>query len=875
MLVLTGKHGRIVVSFKRMAKGRIKKKPAKKPTFNPKQPKGHPFLGILCALLGAFLLVSLLDFDPEQSSIVTTNAAEPEATQNLAGRYGAMVGFWTTYYLGLASYLLPLTFLWLGYMLFCKQSHKLNIAKYALIILALVAGSAFSTAIGNTFLSLQGLSDNTFPQGLGGLCGGILVDGFLASNLGLFGSIFIPFAILIFALWGLIHDNLVVGLRLRLKKRFVEWKEKRKIKAEERAKAAEAKKREAAHRKPVIEEPISTAKSSGVTGNEQAGTVTDPRGKSHKTAEAGKEPSGPLMEEPEPTFDEDGMLFEKFGDMSKSEAAAVQSAPEQAPSPTSQTPSTPGQGGLKIIAGEKTRKADKPLPEKKGDYTLPPLKLLIENNEEPDQSMEDHQATADLLVRILGEFGVKVTMGEVHTGPVITRYDIHPAPGVRVEKIVNLDKNIALGLKAMSVRILAPVPGKGCVGIEVPNRKPMAVGIREIIESDAWVDSKADIPIALGREVSGRPLIADLARMPHLLIAGATGSGKTVCINSIVSSLLYHFSPEDLRFVMIDPKIVEMQIYNSLPHMLIPVVTDPKKVPSALKHLINEMTNRYQIFAKFGVRNIAGFNAKQADKKASEASDSERDLEAELSPEERAAVSSIEVPRDEEIEIPEKLPYIVCIVDELADLMMVAPADVETCVARLAQLARATGIHLIIATQRPSVNVITGVIKANLPSRIAFKVASKVDSRTILDGNGADHLIGRGDMLFLPPGSHDFIRSQGSFVSDDEINGVVEFLKRNGPPEFDEHFQRSVDEGIDITSTGSSTEDLPDELIPDAVEVIRTSKRASTSMLQRRLKIGYNRAARIMEILEDRGIVGPDNGSQPREILKDLDNFSL
>ena len=316
--------------------------------------------------------------------------------------------------------------------------------------------------------------------------------------------------------------------------------------------------------------------------------------------------------------------------------------------------------------------------------------------------------------------------------------------------------------------------------------------------------------------------------------------------------------------VMIDPKIVEMQVFNELPHMLIPVVTDPKKVPGALKYLLKEMENRYQIFAKEGVRNIAGFNAKSANEAKDEIE--QRELEANLSPEERAAVSTVEVPRDAEIEVPDKLPYIVCVIDELADLMMVAPQDIETCIARLAQLARAAGIHLIIATQRPSVNVITGVIKANLPSRIAFKVASKVDSRTILDAMGADHLIGRGDMLFLPPGTADLVRAQGAFVDDDEIKAIVDFLKANGPPKFDEQFQATVE-----SAGGPDAGDDGEELLPDAVEVLRSTKRASTSMLQRRLRIGYNRAARLMEILEARGIVGPENGAQPREILKNLD----
>jgi len=534
--------------------------------------------------------------------------------------------------------------------------------------------------------------------------------------------------------------------------------------------------------------------------------------------------------------------------------------PVEAPAPAlpvmAQPPviSTQPSPHLKIVVSEPTQKAIDLLPIQKGNYIFPTLDLLAEPPVAEHQAVEDHQQRAEALLKTLEEFGVKVNLGEIYTGPVITRYEVTPAPGVRVEKISALDKNIALGLRAISVRILAPVPGKGSVGIEIPNQFPSAVCIREIIESTAWAHANAEIPIVLGKDVTGRPIVADLTKMPHLLIAGSTGSGKTVCINAIIASLLYHASPEDLRFIMVDPKIVEMQLYNSLPHMLIPVVTNPKLVPGALKWLIREMERRYQIFAQVGVRNIAGFNAKILKDKAEEKK--AKDMEAELSAEERAALNCIEVPRDLDIDMPnKKLPYIVCIIDELADLMMVAPADIETCVARLAQLARAAGIHLILATQRPSVNVITGVIKANLPARIAFKVASKVDSRTILDMGGADTLIGRGDMLFTPPGVGHLVRAQGAFVSDDEIHGIVEFLKRNGPPQFVEEIQQEVENSLD--DGDSFPEEQSDELIPAALDVLRTTQRASTSILQRKLSIGYNRAARIMEILEARGIVGP------------------
>ena len=536
-----------------------------------------------------------------------------------------------------------------------------------------------------------------------------------------------------------------------------------------------------------------------------------------------------------------------------------------------ETGSTDGMDGFKVVRAAKPEKAVDLFPERKGDYHFPTMDLLMDPPEEESSADEDHMIKAKRLKETLSQFKIEVEMGEVHTGPVITRYDVHPAPGVKVEKIANLDKNLAMALKADSVRILAPVPGKGCVGIEVPNAKPSPVCLKEILQSKAWVEAGAEIPIVLGKEASGRPLVADLTKMPHLLVAGSTGSGKTVCINAVIASLCYYSSPEDVRFIMVDPKIVEMKVYNDLPHMLIPVVTEPKKVPGALKWLLIEMERRYQIFSKVGVRHVAGFNAKIL--KDKEEKEKAQLLDAEMTPEERAALSTIEVPRDDDVlEIPEnKLPYIVCIIDELADLMMVAQADVETGIARLAQLARAAGIHLIIATQRPSVNVITGVIKANLPSRISFRVASFRDSQTILDGKGAEALLGRGDMLFIPPGSSTFARAQGAFVSDEEINGIVDYLKINGPPKIIEEVRDQIESAGQEDVLGEDGGDSDeDPMIRKAIEIIRTTKRASTSNLQRKLSIGYNRAARIMDELEDRGVVGPDIPGQGREILMDL-----
>ncbi len=477
------------------------------------------------------------------------------------------------------------------------------------------------------------------------------------------------------------------------------------------------------------------------------------------------------------------------------------------------------------------------------------------------QVVEDLKQSAAVLQSTLADFGLDVRIGEVTRGPVITRYEVHPAAGVKVEKITTLHNNIALAMRAASVRIIAPIPGKAAVGIEVPNHTTTVVFLRDVLESEAWKHTKARLPLALGKDIGGNVVIGDLADMPHMLVAGATGSGKTVCINAIITGLLFRMSPEDLKFVFVDPKIVEMQMLHALPHLALPIVTDAKKVLLALRWLINEMERRYQVFAKVGVRNIHGFNTR----------DRKRDPQREAA-DKTAADQQMEltVPRDFEVKIPDKLPYIVLVVDELADLMMTAPADVEMAITRLAQLARATGIHMILATQRPSVDVITGVIKANVPARIAFQVASKQDSRVILDANGADKLLGKGDMLYLPPGSSKLIRAQGVYVQDEEIRAVADFLGKQAPPSF----ERGITEKLTAESpagggNGESEED--EELVEQCIEVIRQTKRASVSILQRRLRIGYTRAARIMDIIEERGIVGPHKGAEPRDILVDLD----
>ena len=445
---------------------------------------------------------------------------------------------------------------------------------------------------------------------------------------------------------------------------------------------------------------------------------------------------------------------------------------------------------------------------------------------------------------------------------------------MRVDKIVSLERDLARATRAERINILAPIPGKDTVGIELANSRKVKVTLRELLQSTDWEEAKtrSKLPLALGKDVYGKTIIADLAQMPHLLVAGTTGSGKSVCINALIASMLYRFTPDELRFIMIDPKVVEMQIYNALPHLVFPVVTDPKKVLLALRWVIDEMEKRYKIFAQAGVRNITSFNARPPKK-----TQKELDAERRRTRRRRRRRGSRARRRHDSDQSAARrrtrhsgqMPYIVVIIDELADLMQTAPADVESAIARITQMARAAGIHLIVATQTPRADVITGVIKANIPSRIAFQVASKIDSRVILDENGADRLLGQGDMLYLPPSTSRLIRAQGVLVTDDEIRRLVEFVSAQSPPAFDARDARETRIGQRAGEEDVTDED--EELVEKCLEIIRQEKRASTSLLQRRLRLGYTRAARIVDILEQRGILGPGEGAKPREILVDLD----
>ena len=555
------------------------------------------------------------------------------------------------------------------------------------------------------------------------------------------------------------------------------------------------------------------------------------------------------------------------------------------------------------------------------NYELPELDLL--NWPEEDVKPADKGellAIQSTIVRTLSSFGITVEPGDITRGPSITRYEVRPADGLRVSRIANLDADLARATRAERINILAPIPGKDTVGIELANRDKVIVPIRELLEDDVFQNGKAKLPIALGKDVYGKTIIGDLAAMPHLLVAGATGSGKSVCINGIVTSLLCRFAPDELRFILIDPKVVEMQNYQELPHLALPVVTDPKKALLALRWVVKEMENRYQIFAQEACRNFETFNSRNR-KKAEKAEaakvaaakngkapakkvkpepelvlEEEKDdrddprvalafagLDSELGfppddeTEEVARVghdwssdATPPPPRKQEMIIPDTLPYIVVIIDELADLMQTAPADIEGAIARITQMARAAGIHLIVATQTPRADVITGVIKANIPTRIAFQVASALDSRVILDRKGAENLVGKGDMLYVPPGGAQPIRSQGALVTDEEIHAVVQRCVDQGKPIFDVPVNEATGE-FDGGEAGEGMDDEEESLLEDCLEVIRQEKKASTSLLQRRLRLGYGRAARMIDILEDRGIIGPQEGAKPREILVHMD----
>lgn len=868
-------------------------------------PPSHGFndtIGIALIAGALLLMVALVSHDRRDLAV---NSVPPNETMhNLGGPIGAWVADKMFFVFGAGAFVLPLLMLafGLGY-LFQFLAYLRRRRTWAVVL--------FFTCLGLLgFYSswLSALKDNLNAPSAGGIIG-LLADKYIRGLCGKAGATIIFLAFYLIALLKLTNFQLGEWLRARwsatrspatdpdatneekeLMRRAREL-EKQARKLQEQADRAAAK-----SAKPTSSSANEKEKSSGLGADLQPvpePTVRDlsfPQSKSGRgktkavEPEKADEPVEEVISAKEivaaaTAADILGKSPAKNGENNSAETIDGAASPAEGgfPEPVVTLPAPPAPRPKPIA------KKPKPITVASapaiGNYQLPSIDFL----QHPDlhvkatESKEELMANARLMQQTLAQFGIEVQMGDITKGPTITRYELHPAPGVKMEKISGLSNNIAAALKAERINILAPVPGKSSVGVEVPNRIKTKVIMRDLFESDEWQHSKARIPIALGKDVYGHPIIADLAEMPHCLIAGATGSGKSVCINSIIASLLYRFSPDQLRFVMIDPKVVELQQYNALPHLVVPVVNDPKKVILALRWVVNEMEKRYQIFAKVGVRNIKSFNDRPKNKPIPQ-SEPELPLTAKKEKVEAGddgfAVEvdeEIVVPRDDDIVIPEKLSYIVVIIDELADLMLVAPADVEMAIARITQMARAAGIHCIVATQRPSVDVITGVIKANIPARIAFQVAARVDSRTILDAMGADKLLGKGDMLYLPPGSAKLIRAQGALITDQEIQDIVDFISKQGKPTYEVEIHKQLQKPVSSLDGNGSGIDEDESLIEQCIEVIRSEQKASVSLMQRRLRLGYTRAARIMDELENRGIVGPSKGAEPRDILIDLD----
>ena len=851
--------------------------------------ESKPILAAVLALVGAFLLVAMIfhsaadqNLIPEWLEKTFSLPAESNATpaQNPCGAFGATVAVILFSLFGYAGFLIPFFLCAAAWFALNQRAHTLWPVKVTLMALCVILFAPILTLWLGTAKDVSVAFD---PRGPGGVLGGMLFGSVFHPVLGDYGAwiLVFPYG---FCLLGALADDPKATLSswiAEMRDGFGAWNAERKAAA---ATIAEEQRRRAAIAAELRRKQMEVV--GAAIAVPQPKEVSKPASKSvlipidipHEGPKE-DEATGPDLVEPDNvSISPDTTAKEKK--LEKSKAVSEEDDGEAAEAKSGRKvpePLGPNAGKVLVVQPDKIEKARaSQVIKKRGDYIFPEVKMLNEPAANSKLEPEDFRKRASDLIETLKQFKVDcvpvdpvngIDVG-IQQGPSITRYEIKPAPGVRVEKIANLSNNIAMNLEAVAVRILAPVPGKGTVGIEIPNKNRKDVLLREIIESKAWAEAAMELPVVLGVDsVTNKPVIQDLAKMPHCLIAGATGQGKSVCINAIIVSLLYRCTPQDLRFIMVDPKVVELQIYNNLPHLLIPVETDPTRVPAALKWLIAEMSQRYKIFAKCGVKNITGFNAK-----ITKEAGVPKQEELALSPQEQAAAAeAAEAVIDDGVTVPtEKLPYIVCIIDEMADLMMVAAKDIETSVARIAQLARAAGIHLVLATQRPSTDVITGLIKANLPTRIGFKVPSQIDSRTILDRGGAETLVGRGDMLFVPPGSATLNRVQGAFVGEQEVAAIVEFLaEKNGKPEFAQDVIKAIKDGAADGEAGAEGDEGDDPLVAQSWAIIKETRRASVSMLQRRLKLGYNRAARIMDVLHDKGYVGPENGSSPREILVD------
>lgn len=779
--------------------------------------------GIILLLICVFIVLSLAKYDWRDIDSLKVPPNDPPV--NLIGPVGAWLVYTMFIFIGLGAYLVPIWCLIFSALLLFDDEERL----WPKLIWCLVLVLSISSLLELSGKWWQGITDSKNIPFTGGFPAEVVTSMLYNLFAGL-GTGFILASLFLVSL------VMFIGPRNTLKGLKAFWSflcvvvdraMKREEKKEDRrfARIDEEQKR-VAERKKRLEKEVEKRPEPEVEEKEEK-----PVKKVRPEPEEKPEPPKEEIKEEEKEEKEESLsskLINKIAGEKKPKEKKIEELPVEPPPP----PPPPKR---------------KPL---NPNYTLPPISLLSQP-EGPREITTNSETASMVISETLKDFGIEVEVKSHEVGPVVTRYELLPAPGIKIERIAALSNNIALALKAASIRIQAPIPGKGLVGIEVPNAITNKVFVREILDGDIWKNCRANVPLILGKDVGGKDMIADLATMPHVLIAGATGSGKTVCMNSILSGMLMSKTPDELKLILVDPKIVEFTQYNTLPHLIAPVITNSKKVVLGLRWAISEMEKRYKLFAKVGVRNIESYNNREVS------------TQPELFPE------GTEPPQPKPDEPPQTIPYIVIVIDELADIMLTDGPDVENAIARLAQLSRAVGIHMIIATQRPSVNVITGTIKANLPCRIAFQVAQKTDSRTILDQQGAEKLLGRGDMLFLPPGASKLVRAQGALILDDDIKKIVTFINKQAVPDYELAITEQIERASNVT--GSMDDGADEDLLDQSIEIIRETRRASTSSLQRRLRIGYTRAARIMDILEERGIIGPPKGSEAREILIDLD----
>ena len=829
-------------------------------------------------MLAALYFLALLSYDPQDNptwSNLSTSDQPNEVTHNFVGRLGSVFAAYSFYLMGVATYLIPISLTWFGVCLITANRKVTGRSWIGVLLMVASAASIFS--VDNLFNS----HDDITPMGGGGGLGRFLGEMFLMNLVGKVGSTMLLAVAYGFGLFLVARVHPLLLLR-ELRREIPVWLEQWKMRTA-LAGGMDDIDVVAPDGTPIDQAPQRKRRATKAITPDPAPIEAD---KNLVTAELGLryDPPAPKIIDssgPRPPMEKDKPRLAEVWEKKR-----AQKLEQDPPAPLSS-----------LTALFK-------------DYKLPSLELLnwVEDDGRAPTDKAELLGIQSTIVRTLASFGIQVEPGDITRGPSITRYEVRPSDGLRVSRIANLDADLARATRAERINILAPIPGKDTVGIELANKERVVVPIRELLEDDVFQNGKTRLPVALGKDVYGKTIIGDLAAMPHLLVAGATGSGKSVCINGIITSLLCRFAPDELRFVMIDPKVVEMQNYADLPHLALPVVTDPKKALLALRWVVKEMESRYQMFAAEGCRNFEVFNNRNRKKAtgapakngprpgAAAAQPSEDQIAiAEITPdtvtlpngmgvlEDSLPIQSTEPEwkgdaappprRQPEQKIPDTLPYMVVIVDELADLMQTASADIEVAIARITQMARAAGIHLIVATQTPRADVITGVIKANIPTRIAFQVASALDSRVILDRKGAENLVGKGDMLYVPPGGSQPIRSQGALVTDEEIHDVVECCVQQGKPVFD----AKVEDGADVLDEmfgdddESGVSDEEETILDKCIEVIRQEQKASTSLLQRRLRLGYGRAARMIDILEDRGIIGPGDGAKPREILVNLD----